>query len=247
MVITKPLTIIFFGLLFFSCCTQPQSRQNKTNHFDSTIQQQSKTNYSDSTIQQQNKKVSQPDTIDQLLKEALIKHTLEFNNAFSIDDWQSFLFFKSGKFLNKTEKNALLVCCNADSTYLIKLYSIKNKKWFLSDSIDGLGASPSEFDITFSDYNFDKQTDIYIQASASQGWSLSRGYLLIIEPKTKKLNYHKEADDLANMTPEKKTKTVISELWNGYNMKGQSQLTLLSNKWINGQLKTISKRDIIVK
>lgn len=111
------------------------------------------------------------------------------------------------------------------------------------DSISDLDAFSTQFEPIFDDYNFDGQTDLYIQVSTSNGWSLSRGHLIIIQPMTKKFDLHKEARDFANMTPDIKTKTVMTELWNAYDMKNRHQLTFFTNKWVKGKLKTISKKD----
>ncbi len=180
------------------------------------------------------------DTIIGLLDTSLTTDTIEFHNS------EPFLFFKSGRFLDKTEKNAIWINCPTDTTYSLKLYLIRDNKWVMADSITGLDAFPSQFDPIFDDFNFDKQNDIFIQASASNGWSLSRGHLLIVDPQTKKLTLHKEARDLANMNPDPKTKTVTSEIWNGYNGKGQNQLTIFTNKWMDGKLKTVKKKDITI-
>lgn len=219
----RPFTILLLGLTIFSC--------NKTQTKQDTI---SKTVVAKDTVL---------DKITELLNKALIADTLEFNNEFEFDTYKSFLFFKSGPIISKTEKNALIVVLPTDTTYTVRLYSIQNNTWNISDSISGLDAFPTQFDPIFDDYNFDGQTDIYIQVSASNGWSLSRGHLIVIDQKTKKFDLHKETRDFANMTPDIKTKTVKTELWNGYNMKRRHQLTIFTNKWVNGKLKTISKKD----
>ena len=223
----RTLTILFLGLTIFSC-NQTQTRQDKIVTQDTT----SKTVAVKDTVQIK---------IAELLNKALTADTLEFNNEFETN--QSFLFFKSGHIISKTEINALVVVCQTDTTYAVRLYSIQNNKWNLPDSINGLDAFPTQFDQVFDDYNFDGQTDIYIQVSASNGWSLSRGHLIIIDPKTKRFELHKETREFSNMTPDVKTKTVKTELWNGYDIKNRHQLTIFTNKWVNGKLKTISKKD----
>jgi hypothetical protein len=222
----RTLTILFFGQTIFAC------NQTQTSHDK---------NVSNDTISQTNKTVP-IDKIVALFDKALTVDTLEFNNQF--ENNQSFLFFKSGHIINKTEKNAFVIVCSSDTTYTVRLYSIQNNKWSISDRISGLDAFPAQFDLIFDDYNFDEQTDIYVQVSASNGWSLSRGHLIIIDPKTKMFDLHKETRDFANMTPDIKTKTVKTELWNGYDIKNRHQLTIFTNKWVNGQLKTISKKNI---
>ena len=49
------------------------------------------------------------------------------------------------------------------------------------------------------------------------------------------------------MKPDKKARTVLSEEWIGYDMQNQIQLTILTNKWVKGQLKTTSKKNIKIK
>ena len=187
------------------------------------------------------------DTLTGLFNKALSSDTVEFIEF--TDDYFELFYFKSGYTISKAEKNALVITCSNDKTYIVKLYSNQNDKWNLIDSINisDSNAYSVQFDVIFDDYNFDKQTDIYIQASASNGWSLSRGHLIIINSQTKKLELHKEARELANMKPDKKSKTVKSELWNGYDIMDRAQLTIFTHKWINGQLKTTSKKDITIK
>lgn len=130
---------------------------------------------------------------------------------------------------------------------MVRLYALETNQWKLLDSINDLDAFPTQFDPIFDDYNFDGQTDLYIQVSASNGWSLSRGHLIIIDPMTKKFDLHKEARDFANMTTDIKAKTIKTELWNGYDFKGRHQLTVFTNKWVNGQLTTTNKKNITIE
>lgn len=224
----RTLTILFFGLTIFAC-NQTQTSQDKIVSNDSITQ----TNKSNSIYK-----------IAELFNKALTLDTLEFNNQF--ENTQSFLFFKSGHIISKTEKNVIVVVSPTDTTYTVRLYSIQNNKWSISDSISGIDAFTAQFDAIFADYNFDGQTDIYIQVSASNGWSLSRGHLIIIDPKTKTFDLHNETRDFANMTPDSKAKTVKTELWNGYDLQNRHQLTIITNKWVNGKLKTISKSDTTI-
>jgi len=226
------IIILLIGLTFFSCNRTKVAREN-------TVIQ-------DTIPQVKSIEIVLSDTLTNLFNKALVADTLEFIDI--IDELEypkSFLYYKSGHIISENEKNALVVTCPTDTTYSVKLYTIQNDKWNFIDSINGLDAFPVQFDVMFNDYNFDGQTDIYIQVTASNGWSLSRGHLITIEPQTKKLELHKEARELANMTPDKKSKTVKSELWNGWDIEGQ-QLTIFTNKWINGQLKTINKKNITI-
>ena len=223
----QKLTIFILGLILISC-----------NHVSTKKQ---KTTISDSFYVEKTSVKELKDSVTKLLDIATMKDTLEFQCS------EPFLFFKSGNILSSTEKNAIVIICPTDTTYAVRLYSLRNKSWELTDSVAKLDAFPSQFELTLDDYNFDKQKDIYIQVSASQGWSLSRGHLFIIDPVTKKLTRHEEARNLANMKPDPKTETVVSELWNGYNDKNQHQLTILTNKWVNGKLKTIKQKNVTVK
>jgi hypothetical protein len=161
----RALTILLFGLTIFAC-NQSQTSQDKFVTLD-TI---SKTAFAKDTLR---------DKVNELLEKSLTADTLKFNNEFEFNTSNHFLFFKSGHIISKTEKNALVVVCPTDTTYTVRLYSIQNNKWNISDSIYGLDAFPIQFDPIFDDYNFDGQMDIYIQVSASNGWSLSRGHLII--------------------------------------------------------------------
>ena len=223
----QKLAIFIIGLIFISC-NQVSTKREKTANSDSL------------TVERTNIKALR-DSTNRLLDVATTKDTLEFQSS------EPFMFFKSGNILSSTQKNAIVIVCPTDTTYAVRLYSLRNNSWELVDSISNLDAFPSQFELTLDDYNFDKQKDIYIQTSASQGWSLSRGHLFIIDPVTKKLARHEEARNLANMKPDPKTETVVSELWNGYNDKNQHQLTILTNKWVNGKLKTIKQKNVTVK
>jgi hypothetical protein len=223
----QKLTFFILGLILISC-NQVSTKLEKTANSDSL------------TVVRTNVEALR-DSTNRLLDVATTKDTLEFQSS------EPFLFFKSGNILSSTEKNAIVIVCPTDTTYTVRLYSLRNKSWELTDSVAKLDAFASQFELTFDDYNFDKQKDIYIQVSASQGYSLSRGHLFIIDPVTNKLARHDEARDLVNMKPDPKTKTVVSETWNGFNDKNQHELTVFTNKWVNGKLKTIKKKNITLK
>lgn len=172
--------------------------------------------------------------IKELLEIALVKDSIELEN------YEPFLFFKSGIFQNSNQKEAFIITASSDSTDMVKYYTLHNKKWILNDSIDGL-ESISQFKTTFKDFNFDNQVDIYIQVTASNGYSLSFGHLLIIDPLNKKITEHKEARNLANMKPELASKTVFSEDIIYCSKQATRGICKWENKWINGSLKTTRK------
>src|SRR5450759_3119926 len=102
----RTLIILLLGLTIVSC-SQTQTSQDKIVTQD-TI---SKTVANKETALEK---------ITRLLDEALTVDTLEFNNEFETN--QSFLFFKSGRIISKSEKNALVVVCPTDTTYMVRLY-----------------------------------------------------------------------------------------------------------------------------
>lgn len=226
------LLILLFGLTIISCNQAPVVQDKAV-----TV---------DATFQKEFTKDSMPDTLPELFTKALTSESVKFSNQFSFEAYKSFLFFKSGNLISKTEKNAIVVNCPTDTTYMVRLYSVQSGKWQLIDSISDLDAFPTQFDLKINDYNFDDQNDIYIQASASMGWSLSKGHLIIMDPMTKKFELHKEARKFGNMTIDKKTKSIKSEMRNGINTIGPVQLIIFTNKWINGKLKTTSEEYVTV-
>lgn len=209
----KIVYLIFLSILFcfFSC-----KKEEKDN-----------TNIKKSKNLVSQKKITK-DTLKILLDRALKLDTLEFDN------WEPFLFIKSGNILSKKEKNAIIVFCPTDSTYAVEFYTEQNKKWIKSDEINNIKANPMQFYLNFEDYNFDGQKDIYLQKSASNGWSLSKGYLFTINPLTKKLTEHKETRDLANMTPSQNEKIIYTDEIN-YSARFR-KINRRINKWKNGKL-----------
>lgn len=188
-------------------------------------------------------KESKPSIIDELFEKAQSEDYVDFIR----DNPSEFLYFKSGFFLDESSKNALLISSKDFKIYKIQHYILNKNNWKLINQIDSLEAFPSQFEITYNDYNFDEQTDIFIQVSASQGYSLSRGHLLIVNPKTKKFSLHEEARNLGNMKPDSDQKVVFSELSHGYNLNNNREISILTNKWVDGKLKTIDQEKIIMK
>lgn len=172
------------------------------------------------------------DTLNKLLASARTADTLTLEQSIP------FLFFQSGHLFNSTEKHAVAFSSPTDSTAQIKLYRLQGHTWQLMDSLDGLPANTIAFRTIYADYNFDAQTDIYIQRSASNGYVMSRGYLLLIDPLTGKISLHTETGELANMRPDANTSTVFSEDWQATG-NDKSPVRTLHNKWVSGVLKTI--------
>jgi hypothetical protein len=175
------------------------------------------------------------DTLYKLLDQAIQLDTFEFSNC------APFLFLKTGNFLSQTEKSAILVSCATDSTYRVEHYSQLSNSWIKNDDIELPDAFSAQFSLDFEDYNFDGQTDFYVQISVSNGYALSLGHLLTINPETKKIQIHPETRELANMGVDSKSKTIISEevVWNvDYGFQGVCDLR---SKWISGRLKVVKR------
>ena len=204
---------VFLFLLLISC-------KNETEDKIDTWNEQIETNRKESVVK--------VDTLYKLLENAKTKDTLEFSNL------EPFLFIKSGNLFSKNEKNSIIVHCPTDSTYRIELYSLITKEWIKSDELDNLEVPLRQYEITFKDYNFDNFKDIYLNSTSSQGISMSKGYLLIVDSTTRKFKNHLETRNLKNMFPDYKTKSVLVDSVD-YNVNGKRVWNLIY-KWKNGNL-----------
>lgn len=187
-----------------------------------------------SKVKTEIRKVITVDTIYKLLEKSTEIDTLEFSNQ------EPFLFIKTGKLFSKTNKNAIIVSCPTDSTYKIELYKLVNKKWKKSDEIDKIEVPLRQYEILINDYNFDNFIDIYLNATSSQGISLSTGNLLTVNPLKNKFEKHSETRNLSNMFPDKKTKTVSTDSV-AYGKEGKRVWNLIY-KWENGKLKYTNQK-----
>ena len=180
------------------------------------------------------KNIVKPDTIYKLLKISAETDTLEFSNQ------EPFLFIKTGKLFSQTTKNAILISCPTDTTYKIELYKLNNKIWEKSDEINKLEVPFIQYEILLNDYNFDNFTDIYLNETSSQGFSLSRGNLLSVNSVTNKFKKHSETRNLANMFADAKTKTIFVDSI-AYEKDGKRVWKLIY-KWKNGKLKNTKRK-----
>lgn len=167
------------------------------------------------------------DTLYDILAKSNKIDSLEYEN------WEPFLYLKTGNFISEKDKNAILVFNNTDTTYQIELYTLEKEKWIKNDALTNIEANPMQFYVITQDYNFDGQKDIYLQMSASNGWSLSRGHLLTID-KNKKLNLHQETKTLANMTPDYESNIIYTDELD-YSKSGRI-INKRINKWKDGKL-----------
>lgn len=168
----QTITILFLGFSIL-CCNQNQTKQ--INKVDTGSQKVEKPNRAS---QKPKKTLNLTAKLPELFVKALAADTIEFTNR------DPFLYFKSGHFLSNTEKNAITIKCPDDAKSLVKMYKCQGAKWQLTDSITGLDGFTVDFDVIYADFNFDHQLDIYIQASISNGYPLSRGHLIIMRHRT---------------------------------------------------------------
>lgn len=203
----------------FTSCTQPNKEKKKEVKSDAIIQD------------------SIPITI-----EAFLINTLENGiDATEFNAIATYGYFKSGHFLDKNNSHALTITYTKDSTYAVRIYQIRPQQLILLDSIEGLEASPSEFYITYADYNFDGQTDMFIEVSKSTDFLFYSGHLVTIDPKSKKFIQHPEARELANLKPDSSARVVFSEEPVSCRYTGKKETCKWTNEWVNGRLTTTKK------
>jgi hypothetical protein len=204
---------LFLILLLFSCKNETEKKINSSN-------KQIEKHKIESVII--------VDTLYKLLEKAKTKDTIEFSNQ------EPFLFIKSGNLFSKNQKSAIIVNCPSDTIYKIELYNLVNKEWKKTDELNDLEVPYQQYEIEFKDYNFDNFKDIYLNSTSSNGISMSKGYLLIVNSLTKKFENHLETKNLNNMFPDKKTKSVLVDSVD-YSANGKIVWNLIY-KWKNGKL-----------
>jgi hypothetical protein len=155
------------------------------------------------------------------------------NTKDTIQNWNPFLYVKTGKFLFSQTTNGLLIKNTKDSVYKVELYTLTIKGWLKNDEINIIEKNWIQFHTNFKDYNFDGQKDIYIQSTVSNGYPLSYGNLIVINPKNKKLSWIKDARNLANMNPNPNLKLLISE---SIDWRPDLYVCTLKNKWENDRI-----------
>lgn len=202
-------TLLFFVLFFISC----KNERDKKVIFSE---------------KQKKEKLIKVDTLYKLLEYAKTKDTFEFSNQ------EPFLFIKSGNLFSKNIKCAVIVNCSTDSTYRIELFNFINNIWKKTDELDNLDVPNRQYEVLFKDYNFDNFNDIYLNSTSSNGISMSKGHLLIVNSVTKKFENHIEAKNLKNMFPNKKTKCILIDSVD-YN-ENEKRVWKLVYKWKNGKL-----------
>jgi len=209
-------------LTFWSACKQSSSKE-------STI----KTNV-----------VKAKDTVsvlsfDELMEKALLDDSVTYTNIIDKKSSNDVLFFKSGHVFHPKEKQVLLISKETDGTFVFVTYFDHKGTWKLKDHIIGLHLNPEQFDIKFQDYNFDGQLDCYIQVSNSNGYSISKGHLITIEPGSNFPILHKEARHLGNIRIV--GKHIEAEEWEGYNKVGMPNVSTTKYIWTGGRLERMEE------
>lgn len=166
-----------------------------------------------------------------LFNEVIRNDSLEYMNLSN-----QIFYLKSGYILSDIDKNIISVSyANSDSIHIVHLYVIKNNKVQGIDSLLVGDILPVNLSLKFDDYNFDGQKDLYIQAFVSNGLAVSKGYLVFVDPLTKRLIEYKEARSLANIRSDYKSKTIFSDSIRFDHQYGRS-LCRIKHKWVNGKL-----------
>jgi hypothetical protein len=218
-------TILSLLVIIFGCTTKPQETKNNQTHSDTSHVKLHE------PIKNDNLESDSP-WLKDYRKMVAAGNIIDTSNY--IDD--HFYYCRVGHFLDKKQKNAVLIYDN-----VLVLYSYINSCTIKVDSLSGLDLiSAFSFRVDYKDFNFDGQKDIYINLQCSNGFPMCYGYLLLVDRGTKKLERHKECEVMANMVPEPKRRIVISDtLLECGRLGPDDQIHKLRNKWINGKLVTL--------
>jgi hypothetical protein len=229
---------LLLALLLFACGQNNQSVTTVTSGLDS-MQKENK-QIADSYAEPQARREinTTKDTLYQLLDAAVKQDSVEF---FNFSD--GLIFLKTGYLLSTQTKQALLIYPKGKENYSFEFYNFAAGKWVIKNK-ENLGfLFPVNFNLVCEDYNFDGITDLYIQATCSNGIAISHGHLLT-QDITGKLKLHSECYDFGNMTPDAKRKVVTSIEYidcapnNDY---PSGSICKLTHQWKNGKLEQVKK------
>lgn len=193
----------------------------------------------DQTATAQMKDTAQVLSLDQLMEQAMLCDSMTYTNIVAKNGSYDVLYFESGHVFHTKYKHILLVCQESDGTFNFVTYFDHEGSWKLKDHIIGLHLNPEQFDIKFQDYNFDGQLDCYIQVSNSNGYSISKGHLITIEPGSNFPSLHKEARNLGNIRIV--GNHIEAEEWEGYNKDGMPQVSTTKYRWTGGRLERMEE------
>ena len=185
---------------------------------------------------QQNGKIKiENNSISNLLEQSLQQDSLEFSE-WKIND-SNFLFFKAGNFLLENQKNALVIQSYNDSSYFLEFYVEQDNKWTKATFLDSISVNPMQFDLSFNDFNFDGNNDIYVQTNMSNGSGISSG--IIFTQVNQKIEFNEVLSYLGNLRIDSKQKLIFSEEVVFCKSDGQKEICTTSYKWEKKTLKVI--------
>ncbi|MGH1338081.1 MAG: XAC2610-related protein [Aureispira sp.] len=120
------------------------------------------------------------------------------------------LFFWSGFIFSPTEEEALLITTPDGQDYQVDILSFVQGKWLPKTQLV-VGGNPVAFACYLEDFNFDGIQDLFLQTSISNGYPISRGHLILVDKKTKKLTVVEKAKKLGNLGVDSLQQMVLSE------------------------------------
>lgn len=154
--------------------------------------------------------------------------------------FEDFTFIRTGNMFGAGQWAAVLISQKGKKKYRVEIFNKTATGVWEKKGENTIGDfALSQLEVVFDDYNFDGLTDIYIQASMSNGVGLSRGYVLLQDVTGYKFTNCKQCNKLANMQPDATTKVLASEEYIYCNSGGS--VCKLSHQWNNGKLVQIKK------
>lgn len=173
-------------------------------------------------------------TIKQLLDKSQSSDTIQMYSA------QPFVFYKTGYLFDTKMRHSLVVTCLQDDQYKVRIYEVNDSGWSLVDVAGPLKANRAAFYIESKDYNFDSEADIYIQSDYSNGYPISTGHILLINPVTKKMTICPNSAQYGNLYADASNKTLRSESkYSGAVQPGEEKIIVRTSKWIKDHFETI--------
>ena len=143
------------------------------------------------------------DTLSFLFNKAKVADTLTFDN------YEPFIAFRSGNLFSDQEKDILLFTTR-DNGLKVEWRTLVDGQWLINDVAQVDRINIIQFNYAIKDYNFDGYKDIYVQRGVSNGFSLSYGHIITIDPNKNKMTSHPETENLGDMKPDKEKKVIRS-------------------------------------
>ncbi len=173
-------------------------------------------------------------TVDTL--SALLINNAGLDSFFFYHPSKPLQLLQTGSILNAKKKNAFSVEEINDSAYLLKIYAFRNGKFELNDSAFTTEFSSLYSGPYFEDFDFDGVNDIFIPVTISNGYAMSRGHLITVNPTNNEMTFHREVRDAANLKADKNTKTVIGDELIICDESASMDVCKRTFKWKNGRL-----------